>query len=456
MTILNSNKNLFSKIVLFGIAIITLFLFFISIETYYDGYEISEQTTTRTETNTNYNQKTDSIEVIKVNSIEELNQYIAQSGEEYIYNPAIIIGETGQYLINGIDTGISSKGIALGKPVILLIENTSVEEKDEGLVKTYTILYSDLTKKTFKLDGDIIETNKDLDVNINQQGNWVIDGIDTNISVDDSQYEKFIQNNKEYRKTKIEWLSEIEEGKINLDQFKQYTCTVYPNNGEFPYSFTIFNGSTINEIKEPSRKGYKFIGWFDQNYQKVDLSKTIVINDITLHAIYQRLEYKINYKMNNSNLEDVTQAIHYLDNIELPNVNSSNLSFEGWYNLDGTKFNLSQYSIEKDTVLVAKWNFLYTLKIANSMIDFCNKSITIKDATISSGWYCDDMPVLLPRDQVKVGVISFLDRSNRASGEDSVINDILKLDIVGETKSRKTAMIQDLDYELEPRYYVRT
>ncbi len=110
-----------------------------------------------------------------------------QPGEDG-HTPEIKIGSNGNWWIDGVDSGISAKGEA-GRSV------TSIElTSSEGNIDTYTITYSDGTTSTFKVtngqdgatgeQGIQGEPGKDghtPTITIGENGNWFVDGKDTNI-----------------------------------------------------------------------------------------------------------------------------------------------------------------------------------------------------------------------------------------------------------------------------------
>ena len=110
------------------------------------------------------------------------------------HTPVITIGENGNWYVDGTDTGIKAKGEdgkdgadgtdgQDGKSVVSIEKTLS-----DGLVDTYTISYSDGSTSTFTvtngedgIQGEPGEDGRTPIITIGENGNWVIDGVDTGI-----------------------------------------------------------------------------------------------------------------------------------------------------------------------------------------------------------------------------------------------------------------------------------
>lgn len=391
---------------------------------------------------------------IKYRYIQNINELISftsnmSSGSG---TPLIIIGLNGNYMVDGIDTGINAisqdDSFGVNGAYVLFVENTS-ETSDELI---YSIFYSNKKVKEFSIDKETkkIKNEYNLDIKIGENGNWFINDIDTNISATRSSYEDFIS---EYNSSisKEEWLKELVDGSLDIKDY--VSVAFYPENGDYPYIIKYVKGTKFVEFASPNIEGFTFVGWINEDNKLMECGKSVINSDTILHAIYRQNDYLLKIDYNNGEASDF-KLVHYNQELSLPHPLKKGFTFLGWYN-DG-KLMDSVYSIKKDTCIVAKWCPNYTLNRANSDSSLCNSELTIKDLSMSDGWYCDDILVLYPGNHVTSRIMTSNGYLDRASGTSSVINDETKLDIVGETKSKVTAMIQELDYESEPRYYVRT
>lgn len=99
------------------------------------------------------------------------------------YIPDVKVGENGNFIVNGVDTGVTVEQINPQDPRSIL----SIEKTDtNGLIDTYTITYSDNTTSTFivvngaegpqGIQGQPGENGVTPTVSINDEGYWVING----------------------------------------------------------------------------------------------------------------------------------------------------------------------------------------------------------------------------------------------------------------------------------------
>ncbi|MCK9543735.1 MAG: InlB B-repeat-containing protein [Novosphingobium sp.] len=114
----------------------------------------------------------------------------------------------------------------------------------------------------------------------------------------------------------------------------------------------------------PSRIGYSFTGW-DISYENI-----VVDSDIT--AVYDPIEYTIDFETNGGNLIS-SQYLNYGDSIEKPSdPTKEDYIFVGWYiNESLTKsINFNTYTVVDDITLYAKW----TQPIGQKIDDFLSDS----------------------------------------------------------------------------------
>ena len=102
--------------------------------------------------------------------------------------PVITIGENGNWFVDGVDTNVKAQGAtgATGNGVASITKTST-----EGLVDTYTITYTDGTTTTFTvtngaqgeqgIQGVPGNDGKTPVITIGENGNWFIDGVDTNV-----------------------------------------------------------------------------------------------------------------------------------------------------------------------------------------------------------------------------------------------------------------------------------
>ena len=255
------------------------------------------------------------------------------------HTPVIEIGENGNWIIDGEDTGISAKGLdgvdgidgEDGKDgvSIVSIEKTS----SEGLIDTYTITYSDNSTSTFTvvngkqgeqgIQGEPGRDGHTPVIEIGKNGNWVIDGVDTGVKAQGlngndgldgkdglSAYEIYVKYHPEYKGTEEEWIDDLVNDKLGEEAVAEtHTITFNLNGGTY-------DGSTEIKVKHgepilnlPIPKKYKdknnelvFLGWYTgttANDGQIG-NYTPVLSDLNLVAAYS--EYKVEYLDENDNV----------------------------------------------------------------------------------------------------------------------------------------------------------
>ncbi len=267
--------------------------------------------------------------------------------------PVISIGENGNWIIDGVDTGFSAQG-EKGETGngIELIE----KDKSEGNVDTYIIYFTDGTTSSFTVtngengeQGIQGEPGKDGHtpvITIGYNGNWFIDGEDTGVSAKGPEGEKgdqgeagkgiynivkdhtngnvdtyiiyftdgshisfditngengedghsafeiFKEYYPEYEGSEKEWIEDIINGKFN-----KVTVTFDLNGGiyEGEEKIQILKGQSIGDnLPVPEKKGKKFLGWYTGwTPNDVQVTKLTPINsDITLVAKWDSYDIK--------------------------------------------------------------------------------------------------------------------------------------------------------------------
>lgn len=78
--------------------------------------------------------------------------------------------------------------------------------------------------------------------------------------------------------------------KENVDNTKQYTVTFNTNTGSSKTTQKVMAGKKAVEPKQPTRKGYTFVGWY-QGKTKYNFSKAVTA-DITLQAKWKKVTVK--------------------------------------------------------------------------------------------------------------------------------------------------------------------
>ena len=209
------------------------------------------------------------------------------------HTPVITIGENGNWVIDGVDTGISAKG-----------EKGDTGEKGEDGLTPFIGANGNWwigeTDTGVKAEGTGGTSSR---VEIGENGNWFIDGADTGISAygEDgadgtdglSAYEIYVKYHPEYTGSEEEWINDFVSG--DLDSKEMCTIQFDLNGGTMyePLSIEVEKGTTLDNIPIPKKEGKEFYCWrtgFDIYSSKVS-DTTVITKNLILTAIWDSYDY---------------------------------------------------------------------------------------------------------------------------------------------------------------------
>ena len=185
-------------------------------------------------------------------------------------------------------------------------------------------------------------------------------------------------------------------------EINKYTVT-YINEGTEYHKETAEYGSVVISIQDPTKEGYTFIGWYNENNEKVTHPVTVTEN-ITLHSKYEINTYTVSFYHNNEKyVED--QKVNYGESAVKPSIDPTkeDYNFSGWV-IKGTnnKYDFTSKvtkNIELESSFTAKPTYTVTFKIGNEEILTENviegHKVTSKEAPYKKGylfdkWYSDE------------------------------------------------------------------
>ena len=185
-------------------------------------------------------------------------------------------------------------------------------------------------------------------------------------------------------------------------EINKYTLT-YINEGIEYHKETAEYGSVITSIQDPIKEGYTFIGWYDENNQKVSYPITVT-EDITLHSKYEINTYTVSFYHNNEKYAE-DQKVNYGESAVKPSTDPTkeDYNFSGWV-IKGTnnKYDFTSNvtkDIELESSFTAKPTYTVTFKIGSEVILTENiiegHKVTSKEAPYKKGylfdkWYSDE------------------------------------------------------------------
>lgn len=209
-----------------------------------------------------------------------------------------------------------------------------------------------------------------------------------------------------------------------ITYFISYDLDGGTNNGYNPKKYNYEYEDII--INEPTKKGYTFIGW--TNDEIVTPEKEVTIpnhsyGDKNYKANWQINTYKLTYDVNGGDLLlNETDEIMYNSNFELLTPTRPGYSFDGWYSGDN-KFESGKWSYITDINVKARWTIVtYSIKYDldggtasnNTSYNYETDSFALnspeKEGHTFLGWTSDEIFVPTKEIEIKknsVGNLSF-------------------------------------------------
>lgn len=228
---------------------------------------------------------------------------LGKDGDFYINtsNWDVFLKENGEWISKGCLKGYTGVGIKT-------IEKTG----SEGNVDIYTITYSDGTTTNFSvtngadgeqgIQGEPGEDGHTPIIEIGENGHWIIDKVDTGISAigkdgedGKSAYELYLEENPEYTGTLSDWIDDLVSGKLYKTFRVEFDCNGGYLDMDIPYNYEA--GSVILQLPVPKHsKDRTFLGWYTGstiNDKKVS-NYDPIYSDITLVARWDK--YDVTFK----------------------------------------------------------------------------------------------------------------------------------------------------------------
>ena len=279
-------------------------------------------------------------------------------------------------------------------PVEVMIDKGSTVEKYEPNIEGYnykyyvdeeefnfnnkiyedTTIYCELTIKVFNV------TFYDLDLNIlsHQKVNYNESATAPSVSNDD---EKLVFH---------KWSEDFTHVKKDLDIYpifinNEADITFDPNGGECDVKYIYnYDSSMFNDLPIPTKKGYKFLGWY--NGDKLFTSNDEVINPIILTAKYEPGKYKIFLDSDGASMGNEEIEVYFDEYVTLPTPIKDNSNFVGWY-------------IDKDLIPINfTYKYDYNINLKAKYGDVTNKYAYIENEEdiYITGYTGDEVDVVIP------------------------------------------------------------
>lgn len=167
--------------------------------------------------------------------------------------------------------------------------------------------------------------------------------------------------------------------------------TSFENNAANPATFT--NGTDTIQLKDPTKKGGTFIGWYDQavgGNKVTEIKCAETYNDVTLYAQFELVNYKITYN-GVENATHTNPGTYTVDNeVTLTPAVKTGYTFIGWFDAEteGNKVEKIALGSTEDKTLWARFEkTVYTITydfgtVTVNNADTFPKTYTIEDDTI--------------------------------------------------------------------------
>ena len=168
-----------------------------------------------------------------------------------------------------------------------------------------------------------------------------------------SAYEIYKEKHPEYTKSEEEWLDDLVNGRLATKEV--HTVKFITNTIDIIEDQKVEDNKKIIKPNDPVKKGYTFIGWFNEYNEQWVFGGYNVTSDVTLYAKYTPNNYKIT--LDNENIIEVT----YDSSFTLPVIEKEGYQFIKWINKDNIEVRSSVYKYTEDISLYSVYGKEYII-----------------------------------------------------------------------------------------------
>ena len=332
--------------------------------------------------------------------------------------PTIEIGSDGYWYINGTKTDYKANG-EKGEQGEKGDKGDSGEQGEQGEKGDSGEKGSDGVNGSDGKDG---VDGKTPEIKIGENGNWFIDGVDTNVKAQGEKGDKGDSGEKGsdgvngsdgkdgvngksayeiykekygYEGTEEQWLDDLVNGRLALKD--KYTVTFDSDGGSEVKSQEVSDGKKATEPDAPNKTGYTFGGWFVKTTEWNFLAYTVTEN-VTLKAKWIANEYTLKFNSNGGN-EIADMVVTYDGDYILPEPTKENYVFLGWKEGENAYEQSGKWQKTSGATLTAEWDILrYTITFENAEVSpmkvaYNNSTYRLPVPTRENctflGWYKD-------------------------------------------------------------------
>ena len=168
----------------------------------------------------------------------------------------------------------------------------------------------------------------------------------------------------------------------SLDSYSiTYNLNGGTNAATNPSAYTVESDDIV--LAAPSKKGYTFKGWFDNNDNSVEKISHGSFGNIVLNARWTANDYTITFNGNNGTVNPTSLSVTFDKEYTLPTPTRNYYGFAGWYDNSGNKWVDGVYTRDSDLLLTAHWtpdSFTITYNLNSGTNNPLNpSSYTIED-----------------------------------------------------------------------------
>ena len=179
------------------------------------------------------------------------------------------------------------------------------------------------------------------------------------------------------KKVEFDYNTEITEDTTLYAVYEINTYTVtYINEGSEYHKEELTYKSKHEKIEDPFKTGYTFIGWYNENEEKVEYPITVT-KDITLHSKYEINKYTVIFNDEN---RITTKEVNYNNKVEpVINQGKEGYTFKYWSTEEnGEEYNFNTL-VTEDTTLYAVYEInTYTVTYINEGSEYHKEELTYR------------------------------------------------------------------------------
>ena len=151
-----------------------------------------------------------------------------------------------------------------------------------------------------------------------------------------------------------------------------------------------YDGYIAKRPQNPTKEGWFFEGWYNEDGDKWSFTNNVVTSDLTLYASWIPL-YTVAFESNIGSKPDL-QFVGKDRYASQPTITASGYMIEGWY-LDEEKWDFKSNPVTEDITLTANWVRLVKITLDDTVMEILPNSALpyvpnpIKEGAYFLGWY---------------------------------------------------------------------